>query len=151
MVNELSASILGFSAQFGQPICVGEPAPAVRRFWDGVVQPGFERLASLMRPGVRLEQVQEAGHWYERHGATGRPLLLHGMDLTTARPRVGIERIVAYDYERTLKPGMTVMLEPDAITGDGCLGLFVGRTYVITETGGHAVSQTPVELVVTGA
>jgi len=68
------------------------------------------------------------------------------MDITTSRPRIGVERIIAYDFECTFKPGMTLMLEPDAITGDGRLGLFIGRTFVITEEGGYSVSKTPVEL-----
>jgi Xaa-Pro aminopeptidase len=70
------------------------------------------------------------------------------MDITTSRPRIGRERIIAFDYERTFKPGMTLMLEPDAITADGLLGLFVGRTFVITENGGYSVSKSPVELTV---
>ena len=37
------------------------------------------------------------------------------------------------------------MLEPDTITADGLLGLFIGRTFVITETGGYSVSETPIE------
>jgi Xaa-Pro aminopeptidase len=148
IVNELSAGVLGYTAQFGQPICVGEPDPAVRRFWEEVVQPGFNLLAEYMRPGATAAELQQAGRWYNDHGCQGRPLLLHGMDITTSRPRIGRERIIAYDFERTFKPGMTLMLEPDAITADGLLGLFVGRTYVITETGGYSVSKTPVELTV---
>ena len=148
IVNELSVGILGYTAQFGQPICVGDPAPPVRKFWDEVVKPGFNLLAEYMRPGVTVEALQEAGRWYNDHGCQGRPLLLHGMDITTSRPRIGRERIIAYDFERVFKPGMTLMLEPDAITADGLLGLFVGRTFVITETGGYSVSQTPVDLTI---
>lgn len=148
IANELSAGVLGYTAQFGNPICVGEPAPKVRRFWDEVVGPGFNLLAECMRPGATAEELQEAGKWYNDHGCQGRPLLLHGMDITTSRPRIGRERIIAFDYERTFKPGMTLMLEPDAITADGLLGLFVGRTFVITEDGGYAVSKSPVELTV---
>jgi len=127
---------------------VGEPDRAVRNFWDEVVEPGFNLLAGFMRPGVTAEALQEAGRWYNDHGCQGRPLLLHGMDITTSRPRIGREKISAFDFERTFKPGMTLMLEPDAITADGLLGLFVGRTYVITETGGYPVSKAPVELTV---
>lgn len=148
IVSELSAGVLGYTAQFGNPICVGEPAPAVRRFWEEVVEPGFKLLAEYMRPGATVEGLQEAGRWYNDHGCQGRPLLLHGMDITTSRPRIGRERIIAYDFERTFKPGMTLMLEPDAITADGLLGLFVGRTYVITADGGYSVSKTAVELTV---
>ena len=43
---------------------------------------------------------------------------------------------------------MTVMLEPNPITADGNLGLFVGRTYIITENGHEQVTKYPLELVV---
>lgn len=148
IANELSAGVMGYTAQFGNPICLSEPDPKVRQFWDEVVGPGFNLLAECMRPGATAEELQEAGLWYNNHGCQGRPLLLHGMDITTSRPRIGRERIIANDYERTFKPGMTLMLEPDAITADGLLGLFVGRTFVITEDGGYPVSKSPVELIV---
>jgi hypothetical protein len=41
-----------------------------------------------------------------------------------------------------------LMLEPDAITPDGMLGLFIGRSYVITESGHEALTKTPIELLV---
>jgi Xaa-Pro aminopeptidase len=148
IVNELSAGVLGYTAQFGNPICIGEPDPKVRRFWDEVVEPGFKLLAEYMRPGATAEELQEASKWYNNHGCQGRPLVLHGMDITTSRPRIGRERIIASDFERTFQPGMTLMLEPDAITADGLLGLFVGRTYVITAEGSYSVSKTPVELTI---
>ena len=47
-----------------------------------------------------------------------------------------------------VKPGMTVMLEPDPITADGLLGMFVGRTFVITEDGSYSATKSPVELTV---
>jgi hypothetical protein len=40
------------------------------------------------------------------------------------------------------------MLEPNPITPDGNLGLFVGRTYIITEDGAEQVTKYPLELVV---
>lgn len=148
IVNELSAGVMGYTAQFGNPLCVGEPDPKVRSFWEEVVKPGYQQMENVMRPGATAEALQEAGLWYNDHGCQGRPLFLHGMDITTSRPRIGRERIVAGDFERTFQPGMTLMLEPDAITADGLLGLFIGRTYVITETGSYPVSSTPVELLV---
>ncbi|MFQ5855501.1 MAG: M24 family metallopeptidase [Anaerolineae bacterium] len=93
---------------------MGEPVPAVRRFWEDLVKSGFNLLAEYMRPGATAEELQQAGRFYREHGCQGRPLLLHGIDIITSRPRIGVERIVADDFDRTFKPGMTLMLEPDA-------------------------------------
>ncbi len=146
IADELAVGVQGYTAQMGNPICVGEPAPSVRRFWEEIVQPGFDRLAKCMRPGVTLEEIQQTGRFYRDRGCQGRPLLLHGMDMITSGPQVGVGKIIANEYERTLKPGMTLMLEPDAITADGLLGLFVGRTFVITDEGGYSVTKFPVQL-----
>ena len=40
------------------------------------------------------------------------------------------------------------MLEPNAIALEGDLGMFVGRSYVITEKGHDALTKTPIELIV---
>ncbi len=146
IVNELAAGIQGYTVQMGNPICIGEPAPAVRRFWEEIVQPGFNLLAEYMRPGIALEEIKQAGRFYRDHGCQGRALLLHGIDTITSHPLISVNKVVGSDFERTLKPGMTVMLEPDPITADGLLGMFVGRTFVITENGGYSVTKFPVEL-----
>ncbi len=146
IADELAVGFQGYTAQMGNPICIGEPASAVRRFWEEIVQPGFNLLAKCMRPGVSLDEIQQKSRFYRDHGCQGRPLVLHGMDMITSGPQVGVSKIIADDFERTLKPGMTLMLEPDAITADGLLGMFVGRTFVITEDGSYSVTKFPVEL-----
>ena len=40
------------------------------------------------------------------------------------------------------------MLEPTIITPDGLLGIFFGRTYVLTEGGNEKVTRFPHELIV---
>jgi Xaa-Pro dipeptidase len=145
VVNELAVGTMGYTAQMGHPIFIGEPAVKVKSFWDDIALPGFNLLAEYMRPGATARQLQEAGRFYNDHGVQGRPLLLHGIDIITGPPKIGVERIIASDYEKVFKPGMTLMLEPDTITADGLLGLFIGRTFVITETGGYSVCETPVE------
>jgi hypothetical protein len=42
------------------------------------------------------------------------------------------------------------MAEPNPITADGTLGLFVGHTFIVTPTGQECVDAFPVELVVAG-
>ena len=34
-----------------------------------------------------------------------------------------------------LKPGMVIMAEPNPITADGMFGIFLGHTFIITDTG----------------
>ena len=69
-------------------------------------------------------------------------------DLVSNSPHVGAEHLRAFPYERVMKPGMELMLEPCATTPDGMLGLFFGHTFLITDTGTRRVTDCPDELLV---
>ncbi len=146
ILSELAAGYRGYSAQIGMPICLGAPPREVRRFFDEVALPGFQALEGTLRPGTPLEAIREAAQCFRQRGVQSRPLILHGIDLVTAPPFVGVERIEAEPYERTLRPGMTLMLEPNPITLDGMFGMFTGHTYLITETGAERVTPYPLDL-----
>jgi Xaa-Pro dipeptidase len=148
ILNELAVEYRGLQVQIGSPICVGRPSEKVERFWREVAKPGYEYLEKALSPGVTLEELSKMGKWYRDHGSQSRPLLLHGLGVSSERPECSLDKIVAEPYERTFKPGMTVMLEPDAITFDGNLGLFIGRSYVITDSGHEALTKTLIELLI---
>jgi Xaa-Pro aminopeptidase len=48
------------------------------------------------------------------------------------------------------KPGMIIMAEPNPITADGMFGIFLGHTYIITETGNEIVDDFPFEIAEAG-
>ncbi len=148
ILNEIAVEYRGMQVQIGSPICVGRPTERVEKFWNEVAKPGYEYLEKALAPGVTLDEISRMGRWYREHGSQSRPILLHGLGVSSERPDCSLDRVIAEDYERTLKPGMTVMLEPNAITLDGNLGLFIGRSYVITNSGHEALTRTPIELLI---
>ncbi|MBI3740716.1 MAG: hypothetical protein HY257_03030 [Chloroflexi bacterium] len=110
--------------------------------------PGYKTMEAQLKPGNDLDAVKHAGEFFRAHGAQSRPVLLHGIDLTSNSPHVNIEHVRAFPYERVMQPGMELMLEPCAITSDGMLGLFFGHTYIITDEGARRVTNGPDELMV---
>src|SRR5487761_567475 len=148
ILNELGVEYRGLQVQIGSPICVGKPTERVERFWSEIAKPGYEYLEKALKPGTTLDELSKMGQWYRQHGSQSRPILLHGLGVSSERPDCSVDKVIAEPYERTLKPGMTVMLEPNAITLEGDLGLFVGRSYLITESGHEALTKTPIELLV---
>jgi len=154
VVNELAVDFEGYQAQVGVPICIGEPTEQVRRMFDEVTLPAFERMAAELRPGRTLREVWEAGHFIREAGYQSRPLHLHAIDLATHTPHIGTVMpgepgAHAEEYELILKPGMEIMLEPNPITLNGRLGLFLGHTFLITESGATRVtSRLPLQLYV---
>ena len=109
---------------------------------------GIVLLASVALLGAGCSLFAPAAPCLDDNGCTGRPTLVHGIDIATAHPHVRMEEVVAHDYEQTLQAGMVIMSEPNPATTDGRLGLFFGRTYIITEDGNEPVTNYPFELTV---
>jgi Xaa-Pro dipeptidase len=146
--NELAVGYRGYTTQIGGPICLGEPTDEVRTMFDEIALPGYRRLEALLRPGVSYEQFRQAGQWFREQGYQGRPTLLHSIDIVTAPPHIWVEEIATGPNETHFEPNMTVMLEPNPVTPDGNLGLFLGRTYIITEDDREQVTNYPLELII---
>jgi Xaa-Pro aminopeptidase len=145
---ELAAGYRGYTAQVGSPICLGPPTDMVRRFWEEITLPGYRRMAAEIKPGNPVEAVQAAGKFFREKGVQSRPIHAHGIDLITDGPHVFCEHVDAEPFERTFKPGMVFMAEPNPITADGNFGIFLGHTYIVTEAGHEIVDQWPFELAV---
>ncbi|HET8999820.1 MAG TPA: M24 family metallopeptidase [bacterium] len=152
VLNELAAGYEGYTAQVGVPICVGAPTDQVRRMFDEVVLPGFNLLAAELRPGNSFEGLREKAQFFRQKGYQSRPTILHGLDLVSHAPDVSVEAVHADPEDKVMKPGMTLMLEPNPITPDGLLGLFFGHTFIITDSGNERLgTQVPLDLMVAEA
>jgi Xaa-Pro aminopeptidase len=147
---ELAAGYRGYTAQIGSPICVGPPTDSVKRFWDEITLPGFEKMAAAIRPGNPLEAIREAGKFFRQQGVQSRPIHAHGIDLITDGPHVFCDHVDAEPFEQVFRPGMVFMAEPNPITADGRFGIFLGHTFIVTATGNECVDRFPWELVVAG-
>jgi len=149
VLNEIAAAYEGYTAQVGVPICVGKPTDSVRRMFDEVVLPGYQMLADELRPGNSLEALREKARFFRDRGYQSRPIVLHGLDLVSHAPEVRLDGVHADPGDVVLRPGMTLMLEPNPITPDGLLGLFFGHTHIITEDGNERVDpELAMELLV---
>ena len=148
VIMELAAGYRGYSAQIGLPICVGEPPTEVRRFFDDIVLPGFERMVTVARAGHHLNEQMEAGRFYRAKGVQSRPIHIHGIDFVSSEPHIVTDHIQAEEYEQVLQPGMVLVIEPNAVTADGMFGIFFGHTFIITEGEPECVDDYPWELTI---
>jgi Xaa-Pro aminopeptidase len=151
ILMELAAGYRGYSAQIGQPICLGEPPKDVRRFWDEIARPGYERMIAEIRPGNPVDRLRIAGEFFREKGVQSRPIHCHGIDFVSDAPHVYQDHISVEPFEEIMKPGMVIMAEPNPITADGMLGMFVGHTFIVTESGHECVDDWPLELTIVGA
>lgn len=148
VLNELACGYRGYTVQLGTPLCLGTPPAWIHDMFYDVVRPGFDAMAAQLQPGNTWEQVRQAGGSFGEAGFDGRPLLLHTMDLVTHKPHVNWRSVAIDDGDEEIRPGVAAMLEPTIITPDGRLGLFFGRSFLITEDGHEQVTRFPHELIV---
>jgi Xaa-Pro aminopeptidase len=148
VMMELAAGYRGYTAQIGSPICLGEPPLEVQRFFDQAVLPGFQKMVAVTRPGHRLQELREAGRHYRQIGVQSRPIHVHGIDFVSSLPHVWTDHVEAEPFEQEFQPGMVLVIEPNAVTADGQLGMFFGHTFIVTEAEPECVDDYPWELTV---
>lgn len=54
----------------------------------------------------------------------------------------------AEPFEEQIKPGMTLSIEITPINADGTFGMFMGRTYAITEDGQRDLTPYPMDQII---
>jgi Xaa-Pro aminopeptidase len=89
-----------------------------------------------------------ASKFFRDNGYQSRPTQCHGIDLVTDGPHVVAEHVSAEKFEEILKAGMVIMAEPNPITPDGLFGIFLGHTFIVTESGHEVVDDFPLEIAV---
>jgi Xaa-Pro aminopeptidase len=133
--------------QIGSPICIGEPPGWIRDFFDDVVE-GYDIMAEKMVGGGTWDDVVKSSQFFRDKGYDSRPLYLHCIDFVSHNPHVMWDRFEGDEADVDMEAGTVAMLEPTIITPDGLLGIFFGRTYVLTDGGKEKVTRFPHELIV---
>jgi Xaa-Pro aminopeptidase len=148
ILNEIAVEYNGLQVQIGNPICLGRPTSMIEQFFKEIVTPGYQTIVETLKAGNTLEDVRKAASFYRQKGYQSRPIILHGLGVSSEGPEVNVHNVDAETYEFEMKPNMTLMLEPNPISPDGAFGIFMGRSYVITESGHRALTKYPLELTV---
>src|SRR5437879_13900441 len=120
------------SAQIGSPICLGPPTEMVRKFWEEITLPGYNKIVAEIKPGNATDNMRLASRFFRERGVQSRPTQVHGIDIVTDKPHVFAERTEADEVDKVLKPGMIIMAEPNPITAARMLGLFLWHKHLVT-------------------
>jgi hypothetical protein len=115
---------------------------------DGKPGDGFWQSAPF-RPRAANRAGKAGGShtpcFFRDNGYQSRPTQVHSIDLVTDKPHVSAEK-----FEEVLRSRMVIMAEPNPITPDGLFGIFLGQTFIVTETGHEVVDDFPLEIAVAG-
>jgi Xaa-Pro aminopeptidase len=141
----------GYWMEFARMVVFGEPTELQQRMHEAVVA-GLQAGAAQMLPGRRPDEVQQAiiGA-VARHGADCSYWSGHGLGQDVIEePWLGLEvvqdRSVPSSWE--LAEGMVLANHPYAVDREGLAVGYMADTYVVTPSGGKALSQKPLELYV---
>src|SRR5215210_8369961 len=77
---ELAAGYRNYTAQIGSPITLGPPTDMVRKFWEEITLPGYNKIVAEMMPGKNAKAMQDASKFFRDKGVQSRPTQCHGID-----------------------------------------------------------------------
>jgi Xaa-Pro aminopeptidase len=136
----------GYEAQTGKPITFGAPPPDYQDMFDVCIE-AYHAIVDVLKPGCTAKDIRRAGQVIQDRGYTVVAPLVHGVfNPLDAGPFVGTSH--RPDKDVTLAPGMGLCVEIHPCSEDVIKGVFLGDTYVITETGARSVNKLAPELYV---
>ena len=139
LLTELTPRYEGYYTQLTVVTPMGEPNPKMKEFLDVGVA-AQQKGVALIKPGVKAcdvanvmkEHIEKAGYAYPYRGG-------HSMGHDLDEPPA----IVPED-QTVLRPGMTLVIHPCLMDKNGD-GVFLGDSYLVTETGVEPLNHTPLK------
>jgi Xaa-Pro dipeptidase len=142
---ELSTSWgVDYPGQLLRTFTVGaEPTTLYQELHD-VAQSAFDRVVSVLAPGVTPAQVVEAATVIEDAGFTTVDDLVHGLGGGYLPPVFGSRgRTLEPLPDVTFAAGMTVVVQPNVTTTDGRAGVQTGELLQVTSSGCERLHAFP--------
>ena len=133
---EISAAFFDRPGQVLRSFAVGEEPPPLYRELHSVADAAFDRIAALLKPGVKPAAVVEAASIIEEAGFTIIDDLLHGYGGGYFPPILGTKsRPSGPIPEEPFEAGMLVVIQPNVVTRDRKAGVQTGEMVLITNEG----------------
>ena len=145
MSFEISASVApDYSGQLLRTAVVAAaPSDEVSRMHE-VAQHAFDVIAAFLRPGVHVERLVEAAGVIEDAGFTTVDDVVHGFGGGYLPPVLGTRsRILRAIPDFVLQAGMTLVVQPNVVRPDRCLGVQVGELLLVTDEGPQRLHSFP--------
>lgn len=132
-----------YAGQVLRTFTVGAPPTALYSELHAVAAAAYDAIAATLIPGARSADLAAAAALIEQAGFTAIDDLVHGFGggyLPPVVPAPG-RPLPAPDF--TLAAGMTVVVQPNVVTGDGRAGVQTGELLLVTEHGPQRLHAYP--------
>lgn len=137
ILTEFAVRHLGYEAQYNQPFVAGRPSKEWQRAFDACFE-AYEAGFGALKPGLtsgELDDMMQSP--ILRAGFTFENPMFHGLGLAIEQPMAAMPLHPLYVPDRSFvfKKDMVLELEPHAMTANKSLGLSLGDTVVVTDSG----------------
>jgi Xaa-Pro aminopeptidase len=130
-----AAAVADYAGQVLRTFTVGVPPTALYRELHAAASAAYDAIAASLMPGARASDLAAAAAIIDQAGFTAIDDLVHGFGggyLPPVVPAPG-RPLPAPDF--TLAAGMTVVVQPNIVTGDARAGVQTGELLLVTEHG----------------
>ena len=133
---EISASYWDYTGQLLRTFAVGDEPSALHRELHDVADAAFDALFERVRPGATAADLVEASAVIGDADCTTRDDLVHGFVGGYLPPVLGdMTRTLEDVPDFTLEEGMTIVIQPNVVTGDESAGVQTGELVAVTADG----------------
>jgi Xaa-Pro dipeptidase len=141
---EISASYWDYTGQLLRTFALGGDPPSLFRELHEVADAVFDALFERVRPGATAADLVEASGAIGDAGFTTRDDLVHGFVGGYLPPVLGDNtRALEEVPDFTLEEGMTIVIQPNVVTGDESAGVQTGELVVVTRDGAARLHDFP--------
>ena len=133
---EVSASYWDYTGQLLRTFVIAADPPPLHRELHDVADAAFDALFERVRPGATAAELVEASAVIGEAGFTTRDDLVHGFVGGYLPPVLGDRsRTLEEVPDFTLEEGMTIVIQPNVVTGDESAGVQTGELVAVTAGG----------------
>jgi Xaa-Pro aminopeptidase len=141
---EISANFWDYPGQVLRSFTVDAEPTALYRDLYAVAEEAFASILKATKKGAPASALVEASGVIEKAGFTTCDDLVHGFVGGYLPPVLGsASRPAGPLPERTLAPGMTIVVQPNVVTRDGRAGVQLGELVLVTESGYERLHRAP--------
>ncbi len=141
---EISAAAApDYAGQVLRTFTVGADPTALYAELHEVAAAAFDAVAGKLVPGTRARDLAAAAAVIEQAGFTGVDDLVHGFGGGYLPPVVPAPGRPVPDPDFTLAAGMTLVVQPNVVSGDGRAGVQTGELLQVTEQGPQRLHTYP--------
>jgi Xaa-Pro dipeptidase len=148
VLNEISVSYGGYSAQLIRPVAVGPTPKLYRDLWSVALET-YRSVSRVLRPGATEADVLEACAPIIDAGLTATAPIIHGWDISVEAPTLSIPGRDEWNSGPfTIEEGQIIVIEPNPHLMDGTAGIFVGDMCLVTPEGAESLHRSPLDFTV---